>query len=334
MAKQKIPTYTVYIVSGNTKYNVTPAVVGFDRSEDNKQIAQCVTLQLTNVQVKDKALSALLNPGSRVYMYANDGNQNEEIFRGFLWKRNGKASLSDRELQYKCYDHLIYLQESDDSVYFSTGKSTKDVFASLCDKWGIKLNYIYDSITHAKLVLRGKLSDIFTADLLDLVKERTGKKYVVLSDKDTMHIKPVGSNETIYHFTAGNNVIYTSSGWTMDGMITKVIVVGKADSEDREPIEATLSGNTETYGTLQKIYDRDENTSLADAKLEAKSIIDENGEPKWEYEIKAPDIPWIRKGDKVFVNAGDISERFLIVSAVDRSFDTKKNDMVLNLEEE
>ena len=115
-------------------------------------------------------------------------------------------------------------------------------------------------------------------------------------------------------------------------MITKVIIVGKADDDDREPIEATVSGNTSTYGTLQKIQSRSENTSLADAKIEAQNTIDENGKPKWEYEISAPDIPWIRKGDKIYVSAGEIAG-YRIVTEVDRTSDRQTREMTLTLED-
>lgn len=331
-ATQQKPEYTVYIVDGSTKYNVTPAVMVQDRSEPNGQIAQRVVLQLANVKVGDTWLSSLLKARNRVFIYANDGTKEDEVFRGYLWTRARNDSLGENELRYTCYDNLIYFQESEDSLYFSSGKSTKDVMASICDKWGIKLQYSYDSITHAKLPLRGTLTDIFTDDILEPVKKRTKKKYVILSEKDTMVVRPVGSNSTIYHFVAGKNITKTASGWTMDGVITQVVIVGKADDDDREPIEATVSGKTSEYGTLQKIQSRSENTSLADAKIEAKNTVDEYGAPKWEYEITAPDVPWIRKGDKIYVSAGEIVG-YRIVTEVDRTIDLKTREMTLTLED-
>lgn len=332
-ASKEKPVYTAYIIAGNKKFNVTPALVSVDRNEAEGQIAQRVNLQLMNVQVKGTWISGMFQPRNRVYLYANDGSKNDEVFRGYLWSRKYKSSSSEWDLKYTCYDNLIYFQESEDSLYFSDGKITKDVMQSICDKWNIKLDYSYDSITHAKLPLRGKLYDLFSADILDLVKKQTGKKYVILSDKDTMHVKHVGTNSTIYRFIGTKNVVSTTSGWTMDGVITQVVIVGKADDEERVPVEATVTGNTSEYGTLQKIQTKDENTSLEDAKLEAQTTIDENGAPKWEYEITAPDIPWIRKGDKVYVDAGDIVEKFLIVTAVDRSSNNKKSEMQLTLED-
>ena len=326
------PIYTVYVIAGNTKYNLTPAVATLDFSDQKKQIAQCVTIGLMNVQTGGQWLTSILNVRQRVFIYANDGTRNEEVFRGYIWTRAYKSGITDRTISLKCYDNLIYLQESEDSAYFSAGKSTKDVLSTFCSNWGVKLDYRYESITHSKMALRGNLADIFTADVLDLAKERTGKKYVIRSNKDTMQVLPEGSNTTVYSFKAGQNAISTGSECTMAGMVTKVKILGKADDNDRQPVEATVTGKTDEYGTLQKLINRSENTALADAKKEAQSIIKEDGTPKWEYELKAPDIPWIRKGDKVHVNAGDIVNSYMIATSVDRTIDNKGKFMTLTLE--
>lgn len=331
-ASAKNPVYTVYIVSGETKYNVSPAVINLDFSDQKKQLAQCVTIDLVNVKAGSRWLAGLVNVRDRVFIHANDGTRNEEVFRGYVWTRGYGSSLKDREIRLKCYDNLIYLQESEDSEYFSAGKSSKDVTSALCSKWGIKLEYSYESITHSKLALRGNLADIFTGDVLDLVKDRTGKKYVIRSEKDVMKVLPHGANDTVYSFKAGENAISTSSECTMAGMITKVVILGKADDNDRKPVEATVSGKTGQYGTLQKLINRSENTTLADAKKEANSILKEAGDPKWEFEVRAVDIPWIRKGDKVHINAGDIANSTLIAVGVDRTISSKKKEMVLTLE--
>ena len=100
---------------------------------------------------------------------------------------------------------------------------------------GVKLDYTYASITHAKLVLRGKLSDIFTEDILDLVQDRTGKKYVILSEQDAMVVKEAGTNSTIYAIKAGENAISTGTKCTMDDLVTKVVILGKASVRCRRP---------------------------------------------------------------------------------------------------
>lgn len=326
------PIYTVYIVvADGTKYDITPAVVGIDTSEQKKQMAQSAKIELMNIKVDGKWLSSLINVRDRVFIHANDGKTSDEVFRGYVWTRNYSSALEDRTLLLKCYDNLIYLQESEESLYFSPDRSTWYLITHICSKWGIKLEYKYDSIVNPKLVLRGSLSDIITSDILDLTKERKGRDYVILSTKDVMQVKPTGSNTTVYTIESAKNAVKTTAECTMDEMVTKVIILGKADKDDREPIEAQIDGDTEKYGTLQKILDRNENTSLEESKQEAKNIIDEKGKPYWEYEVRCPDIPWIRKGDKVHVNAGDITNKDLIVIGVERNLTNKSKDMTLTL---
>ena len=73
------PVYTVYIVSGDQKYNVTPVLNSIDRSDSDSQIAQKVVLHLTNILVDGTWLVNLLKARDRVYVYANDGERSEEI---------------------------------------------------------------------------------------------------------------------------------------------------------------------------------------------------------------------------------------------------------------
>lgn len=327
------PDYTAYIVSGSTKYNVTPALIAADRSETKKGMAQCVTLQLANVNVGGLFLSDIIKSRDRVYLYANDGFTNDEVFRGFVWTGNGQTSMTEQSFSVKCYDNLIYWQESEASEWFASGMDTKTVVTKLCDNWGVKLDYQYRSITHPKMALRGGLSDILMADVLDPVKERLGKDYTVLSIKDVLTVTEVGKNKQIYKIIEGENASSSSFEFTMNGMITKVVILGTADNDDREPVEATMSQNSGKYGTLQKIIRRSGETALDEAKEEANTLLEENSTPKYSYMVKAPDIPWIRKGDMVYVNAGCIKKMYLIVDDIDRTVDSTKKEMALTLSE-
>lgn len=311
------PKYTVYIIASktSTKYNVTQAVTKVNRLDNDGEIAQRVSITLANVQVNGQYLSSIFNVRDRVYIYADDGERNEEVFRGFIWERD-YLTKKNKELSLTCYDNLIYFQESEEYQYFSAGYSSKSILSTLCGKWGVKLNYTYSSITHPKLPLRGTLSDIILSDVLDEVKKKKGTKYVVKSIQDVLNINPVGSNTLVYKLYAGDggNVTEARSNITMQGMITKVVIIGKEDEDDRASVEATINGKTSVYGTLQKILSVSTNTTLAEVKEEANELLKEKGAPKQTFSITAVDIPWIRKGDKVQVSAGDMSGYFIVTS--------------------
>lgn len=322
------PKYSVYIVLGNDKYNVTPALLSIDRSDDEKQIAQHVRMEFENVLVDGILLSSLLKPISRVFVHADDGSKDDEVFRGFLWSNASKTSTKAKTLKVDAYDNLIYMQESEDTFFFSSGNSTKTIVSKICSDWGIKLEYSYTSITHGQLALTGRLYDLLTADVLEDTRKQTGDYYTLISVKDTMIVRKSGTNTDVYQFIKGKNVSAAASGWTMDGVTTKIIILGDTDDNGWAPVKYTESKNTDIYGTLQKI---ERTSSDKDAQKEAKITLQEDAEPKWEYEIEGPDVPWIRKGDAVVVDVGDINDRRLIVTSISRSSDNKKSNMTMTM---
>lgn len=330
------PIYSVYIVSGKKnkekKYNITPAVTQITMSNQDKQLAQSVSITATNARVTDKkTLCQMLEVRMRVFVYANDGKKKDEVFRGWIWTEYHDTVLDKNELRFKCYDNLIYLQESEDSFYFSKGKRTKTIITTICKKWGIKLNYTYSSINHGKLPIKGALSNIIVSELLEKVRKRTGKKYVIESTKDVMNIKPEGSNKTVHRITKKHNATEVKWEKTMDGMVTKVKIYGTPKGKKKEKLMATVSGNTKTFGTLQKLQSKGSDEKLKTAKKEAQTTINDSGEPFEEFTVTAVDIPWIRKGDKVHVDAGHIVEKDLIVVGLERSITNDAKTMTLTL---
>lgn len=326
------PIYTVYLVDGTKKYNITPAVTEIELSHQDKQLAQSASVTVVNIKTSSgKTICQIATVRKRIFIYANTGGKTQEVFRGWIWTTYHKTDIDSNPVTLKCYDNLIYLQESEDSLYFSKGKKTKAVMQSICSKWGIKLSYSYSSITHGKLVLRGTLSNIITADILNKTKKKSGKKYVIYSQKDVMYIKPTGSNTTIYQIEKKDNAVEVRNEKTMDGMITKVRILGEAKKNKKVPVKATVKGDTKKYGTLQKLQDMGSD-SLATAKTKAQNTIKASGSPKNEYIVIAPDIPWIKKGDKVYVNAGHIEKKTMIVLGIERTISNKKKTMTLTLQ--
>ena len=327
------PVYTVYVIDGKNKYNITPAVTALDLTWEEKQIAQSADITVANVKTATgKKIHSILDVRKRVFIYANDGAKKAEVFRGWIWTEYPQASMDEDTVTIKCYDNLIYLQESEDSLYFSKGKNTKSVISSICSKWGIKLNFSYATINHPKLVLRGDLSNIILSDILTPVRKRKGIKYVVYSQQDIMYVATAGSNKTIYKVTKANNATEARREKTMDGMITKVKILGSASKKSgKVPVVATVKGDTAKYGTLQSLQNKDKDDSLSEAKKEANATIKAHGKPSTEYTVTATDIPWIKKGDKVYVDAGKISKKNLIVKGIERSISNKSKTMTLTL---
>ncbi|MDO4280791.1 MAG: hypothetical protein Q4C56_04090 [Peptococcaceae bacterium] len=323
MANPESPTYSVQIVDDKTTYHVDPILTDLELSEQEGQMAQKAILTLMNIQISGKWATNVFRARQKVFIYADDGSGQKEVFRGWIWNKQYTSSNSKREFQMTCYDHMIYLQESEVYYYYPSGKSTEDILKNICNAWGVGLKYEYDSIKHEKLLLKGTLSNLIINNLLDPVRDKTGKRYVMRMEENTLHILEVGQNASYYQLNAAQNVTQTRSIETMEGMITRVVIFGKQGEGSRAPVEATVEDNVDTYGTLQRVYGRNEASSLEDAKKEATTLLNLSKWPFQDFEVQAPDIPWIRKGDLVYVNAGDIMDKYLTVKSVSRSISLK-----------
>ncbi|MCU7380523.1 hypothetical protein OBO34_19610 [Clostridiales Family XIII bacterium ASD5510] len=310
------PEYSVVIITANgTKYYVkkmgsktSNIVISLTLDEPDGQLAQKAEVTLANIKIAGDQggfPASLFKVKSRVFIYAKGAGKTKstEVFRGFVWE-NRYSNKNEKEVTLTCYDHLIYLMKSETSRYFSKGKSTKTIMKAICKSWGIKLSYSYYSITHPKLPLSGTIADVIMSDILDKVKEKKGKKYVIRSQKDRMYIKTVGKNDPFYIIDNGGRGIslgYTRTT-TMEDMVTKVIITGKTAKSGKVKVAAKVnSKNKKKYGTLQKVINKDEDTKLKTVKKEAKNILKENQSPKTTYEVPALDVPWLHKGDKVGV---------------------------------
>lgn len=332
MASKQNPKYTCVLVTADgAKYDLSNVLLEIETTVGKTRLAACARVKCFNIKTDNGLLRGIVSVRDRLFLYADDGEQAAEVFRGFVWAIN-YTSRTEKELTLTCYDNLIYFQQSEDNRYFPKGRSTKSICQALCESWGIQLDYTYDSITHDKMPLKGSLSDIFLSDLLDAVKKKTGRRYVMRSVGDVIKIAPVAENSTVYTLKRLENVISTASETSMDDVVTKIIILGKSDSNGRSKIEATVKGDTAKYGTLQKIQNKDENTSLADAKREAETTIKEKGHPMVSYEVSAIDIPWLAPGDKVNVAAGDMVASFL-VTGISRSITDTKKIMQVTLED-
>lgn len=324
-----LPEYRVIVLTaGGLRCTVTGAVTGLSLEQGENELAQRLSLSLYNLRHQGKLLSELFRARDRVFVYASQGQEDREVFRGYLWDHHYRSE-TEKLLTWTCYDNLIYLQESEDSLYYASGQRTAGVFASICKRWGIPLEYRYDSITHGNLALRGTLSNLMLSDLLEPVRKQTGRRYVMRGREDALWVERAGSNETVCSIKSRANALRTESDTTMAGMVTRVIITGKTGKNGQAPVEATLSRGTEQYGTLQKVLASSDAESLAEARKEAEELLEEKSRPAFRASVEAVDIPYLRKGDQVELAAGNLLGRFLVLGI---SHDGLRKTMRLEVE--
>lgn len=311
------PVYTTNLIKANgTKYRLKDVTTDMVVSSPKNQLAGKVTLSLVNVKVGTSYLHSLIALKDKVYVYANTGEGAKEVFRGFVWERKVTRNADGYNLHLVCYDRLAYFHNCKDNLFVKKGKKTKDVLTSLAKKWGFKISFNYESISHKKLVYHNEsIADIFIS-ILDAVKKKTGKKYAVRMEKDVIIIETVGLNKAIYQVHNKANALASEYRQTMDGLVTKVQIV-KAETVKKKETGKYLTvtnvkKNTDKYGTLQEIMVKGRDDKLSEVKKEAKELLKEKATPKTEFDVTAVDIPWVQKGHKVHIQSGNLNNYYIV----------------------
>ncbi len=299
--------------SGN-QYNIEDFVQNLGWEENENEISVRSSFTARNDKTSKGYLSSIIKPGCLVGIFAADGGSlDEEVARGYVETWNPVEKNSGSNLKCTCYDELYRLQKSQDNRYYPSGTGTKSALQGIFDDWEIPQgDYKGPNVPHGKTVCNNKyLSDIVMEFLDDAVK-RGGEKCMIKTAKGYVSVVPWGSNETVYVFKADNTQSFSQTVSTAD-LITRVMVVGQADDDGKRSVDAVLDGETK-YGIRQRIYTRGSDETLSDANSAAREILDGEGRIEKEMTTQSPDVPFIRKGDLVYIMSGSVSAYYYVKS--------------------
>lgn len=319
--------YKLLLVTESGKeLDITNAAEEIGWEEGESELALRLSFSLFNTEYNGGLLSSMAKPGCTVAVIADWGTGKEEVARAKIVEWDPQFSGSGKTLNIMAYDELINLQGSQDNRYYSAGTGTKSAITAIFKDWSIPLGeYKGPDVSHAKTLFKAEyLSDIIL-QLLDDAKKKGGAACVVRCSKGKVSVLPEGSNATIYHFSEDKNVTVARDMMSIASLVTRVKVVGKEDDDGKQAVEALVDGLTK-YGIRQQIYVRDEDDSLDTAKSAAQDIIDKDGKPEYTRSISAPDVPTVRKGDKVHIQAGTLNG-YYIVKAIRHNADTMSMQM-------
>lgn len=322
-------TYRVYAVLGDgTQLNITGAVDSLAWNEGEGELSLRTMVTLANSKFQNKRLSTVITPATMLVVTADHGQGEKEVARGSVVDWQPTKSGAADSFQLTAYDDLYNMQQSQDDRYIPAGTGTKSAITALFDDWGIPVGeYKGPDVVHAKTVYQNQyLSDIAIA-LLNDAESHGAEHYVIRAAAGAVSVLPIGSNEDVYHFTERNGTV-TSDHITTENLVTRVKVLGLADSDDKRAVEAIVDGRTE-FGIRQRIYARSQDDTLESAKTAAQTMIDEHGEPERTSQVDLPDVPYVRKGDKISLDMEQLSGTFLVRSI---DHDASSRSMTLTVE--
>lgn len=310
----KIRYRVVVITEKGAQYNIQNYIENLGWEENEKEIAVRSSFTARNDKTSKGRLSSLIKPGCFIGIFATDGkNLNEEVARGCVETWNPIEQNSQNVLKATCYDELYKLQKSQDNRFYASGTGSKSIITGILKDWKIPQGkYKGPNASHGKLVYNNKyLSDIIL-EVLDDAEKKGEQKCLLRSTKGYTSVIERGSNKTVYVFRKDNTKQFSESISTAD-LVTRVKVVGKADDDGKSSVDVTLNG-LKKYGVRQRIYTRGSDESVSDAKSAAQEILDNEGQAEKTMTVQSPDVPFIRKGDLVYIISSLRSEYYFVNS--------------------
>lgn len=320
--------YRLAVMDENgSQYDVSDYIEDLGWEEAERELAMRITFSARNAECREGLLSAIAKLGCLVGIFCSDGNRDDEVARGYIVDWTTKTASDTEELSCKCYDSVYNLQESQDNIFYSDGIGTEEAITAIFDNWEILSGeYKGPHVTHGKLVFKSEALSEVILKILDDAYKKGANKCIIRSDKGRVSILPYGENTEIYHF-AVDNLKSVANKRSTSGMVTRVKIIGQADDEGKSSVEAVMDGQTQ-FGIRQKIQTRGTDESLSDAQSAAQAILDEDGELQEEITVVGPDVPWIRRGDAVHIEAGTIAGYYYVVGI---QHDADERQMTMNL---
>ncbi len=312
-----------------TQYNIRDFIQNLGWEENEKELSVRSSFTAKNDKTSQGYLSGIIKPGCLIGIFATDGGSlDEEVARGYVETWNPVEKNSGHSLKCTNYDELYKLQKSQDNRYFPSGTGTKSAIQGIFDDWGIPQGeYKGPNAAHGKLVFNNKYLSDMVLELLDDAAKKGEEKCIIRAAKGHASVIPRGSNKAVYVFQADNTQSFSQTIST-ENLITRVKVVGQADDSGKRSVEATLNGETR-YGIRQRTYIRGSDETLGDAKAAAQELLDNEGKIQREMSVQSPDVPFIRKGDLVYIMSSSAAG-YYYVKSIQHNVDTYS--MAMDLE--
>lgn len=322
----KIKYDLVILLPGGVKVHLNNVTRSIYTDENPGELAVRLEAEIQNQQLANgRWLHQQLQLGGQIVFLADWGIGWKEILRGTIFDWHYKTDPLGH-FTITVYDQLIYLTKSSDDRFYKAGTTAKAIIQDIAGAWGIPLGKVEGPDTVlAKQVFRGRtLADMITS-VLDQARKRGGGKWVVQSKEGKINVIKPGQNTPVYHFSAETNVSEIEDQQDIESLVTRVKVIGAEDKAGRAPVMATLDGKTE-FGILQDLVYARQFDNAGAAQAAAKELLADKGSPERRRKVTAPDLPFLRRSDKVHVEAGTLIGDY-IVAGVSRDVKTRMMTM-------
>lgn len=327
----KVSYRIVAVTPEGEQIDITDISTKLGWEEGAKELSARISLDIYDAQYKGKYMHEMIVPMTPIFVYSVIDGKSEEVIRGTVMSWGVNENNGTQSISITAYDEAIALRHNKENRYFSDGATSKSIICKILDDWNVKYNYQGPDVKHAKFAFKNEYLSDMIFKVLDDAKKKGAGSFFVRANKGVLDIVPRGGNEDIYHFGMDDNLVKTTDTFDCSNVVTRVVIVGKEDKEGHQKVESVISKKTETYGVRQEIYQRDTDKSLDDATKAANELLKEKGGMKRSTSVQAPDVPFIRKGDRIRVHANTVHGYFFVQSI---QHNAENKTMTMKLDED
>ena len=107
----KVEYYVIALMSNGQQLRLDEVAENIAWEENESELAIRLNLTLRDIPYGSGRLADVIALCTAVYLYADWGEGQQEIFRGMVWEWQ-HSQIHDDEIILTCYDLLFYLQKS------------------------------------------------------------------------------------------------------------------------------------------------------------------------------------------------------------------------------
>lgn len=319
----------VAVTPRGQRLHLIGALQGLSWEEQPGELAVRLQAEMANRRTPEGWLHQLLALGGQVLLFSDWGEGWREVFRGiiFAWDyRSGPQGL----LSITAYDPLIYLAKSEDDRFYESGTQARAILSDIAGAWNLPMGTVAGpDLILPRQVFRSKTVADMIADVLEQARLRGAGRFILRYRTGVVEVIRPGGNTPVYHLGAEDVVQDAEDHWDIEQLVTRVKIVGAEDGPGRAPVVARLDGRTE-FGVLQKVVAMNQCDTPSAVEEAARTVLAERGQPQRQRRLTAPDLPFLRRDDKVHVTAGTLSGYYLVAGV---QHDADKRTMTLEVED-
>ncbi len=312
------------ITEGGVIMELTDYMSDLTWQEAKGQLSMKATFTARNDKTGDKFLSDIVKPGMVFIVLATLGGETREVFRGKIEVWNPVSNGDNDTLKCTAYDDLFPLQKSQDNYTVKKNTRAGKALRKFFKEWDLTIGrYEGPTVKLKKMIFQSKTVADIANGILQKAYDMGDDKCFMRAEDGVIDILPYCDNYDIYFF--GEDIASEiDERQSTENLVTRVKIMDK----ENKKMKAKVDGLTE-YGIRQKMKVMQQDEKLQDAKTEAQQIIDEQGKPERSITVKSPDLPFLRKGDAVYI---DIRTSVGYFDVVGVTHDAEDGSMTMNLE--